>query len=220
MSRNDEARHSILSKVKEGLRASPAQSTQAPPPARTSVADESGLAELRAAFGKRLEQVGGCLHEVANEDSAAAAIQNILQACGAQRVVWSDAAILTRLASHVKVGEAMREATVPQLLSCDAAVTTAQWGVAETGSLVLESNQENHRLASLLPPVHIAVLDSAKMLGTLGGLLERLNHKGGPAPAITIITGPSRTADIELTLVVGVHGPCELHVVLCNEIEG
>ena len=47
---------------------------------------------------------------MANEDSAAAAIQNILQTCGAQRVVWSDAAILTRLASHVKVGEAMREA--------------------------------------------------------------------------------------------------------------
>src|SRR6185503_17060568 len=102
------------------------------------------------------------------------------------------------------------------LLAAELGVSCAQWGIAETGTLVLESARERHRLVSLLPPVHVALLPSARLLGTLGEALAALRTSiGGPASrTITFITGPSRTADIELTLVVGVHGPRELHVLL------
>ena len=69
------------------------------------------------------------------------------------------------------------------------------------------------RLVSLVPPLHIALLPTERLLGTMADSLAAV-HTNGPAPTITFITGPSRTADIELTLVVGVHGPRELHVVL------
>ena len=78
---------------------------------------------------------------------------------------------------------------------------------------------EHHRLVSLLPAVHIAILPAAAILGTLGEALAAIRDESGVvrARAITFITGPSRTADIELTLVVGVHGPKELHVILTPE---
>src|SRR5262249_12350113 len=95
-------------------------------------------------------------------------------------------------------------------------VTTAQWGVAETGTLVLESAAERHRLISLLPPVHVALLPAGRLLGTLGDALEAVRPaRGAPlSRTITFVPRPSRPADIELTLVVGVHGPRELHVLV------
>ena len=71
------------------------------------------------------------------------------------------------------------------------------------------------RRASLLPRLHIAVLDSQRMLATLDDLFVMAKGGGLVPHALTLITGPSRTADIELQLVIGVHGPGELCVVLC-----
>ena len=99
-----------------------------------------------------------------------------------------------------------------ELFAADLGVTTAQWAIAETGTLVLDMAQERHRLASLLVPVHVCLLPRARILANLGEALKTL---GRPLPpTVTLITGPSRTADIELQLVVGVHGPRELHVVV------
>lgn len=76
---------------------------------------------------------------------------------------------------------------------------------------------ERHRLLSLLPKVHFAVLPADRIVATLGDALAAARGAGGAPPrALTLITGPSRTADIELTLVVGVHGPKELHVLLVD----
>jgi L-lactate dehydrogenase complex protein LldG len=104
-------------------------------------------------------------------------------------------------------------------LEAQAGLTAAQWGIAETGTLVLESARERHRLASLLAPLHVALLPAGRLLGTLDEALAAVRGPDG-APAartITFVTGPSRTADIELELVVGVHGPRDLHVVLLEE---
>ena len=95
-------------------------------------------------------------------------------------------------------------------------MTEAQLGIAETGTLVLRSDSEDHRLASLLPRVHIALLNAKSLAPGLGEALAKLQGDGLP-PVITFITGPSRTGDIELTLVVGVHGPEILHVVLLDD---
>ena len=100
------------------------------------------------------------------------------------------------------------------LFNCDIGITRAQAGIAETGTLVLDSAVERNRLVSLVPPIHVAILDASKIYATLGETLAVLQNNDELSPAITFITGPSRTADIELTLTVGVHGPQELHVII------
>jgi L-lactate dehydrogenase complex protein LldG len=96
----------------------------------------------------------------------------------------------------------------------DVGVSNAQAGIAETGTLVLDSACERHRLVSLVPPVHIAIVNASAIVETLGEALTWLQKDKEISPAITFITGPSRTADIELTLTIGVHGPQELYVIV------
>lgn len=106
------------------------------------------------------------------------------------------------------------DASRADLFKYDVGVTSAQAGIAETGTLVLDSSVEKNRLVSLVPPIHIAILDASKIYSTLGETLSVLQSGEEISPAITFITGPSRTADIELTLAIGVHGPQELYVII------
>lgn len=107
---------------------------------------------------------------------------------------------------------------VRKLLDARIGVTQADYAIAETGTLVLISGAEQHRLLSLVPPIHVCLLDSGQIVPALGSLLARLQQRfatGDITPqAITMITGPSRTADIEHTLTMGVHGPVALHVLI------
>jgi L-lactate dehydrogenase complex protein LldG len=114
-------------------------------------------------------------------------------------------------------------------------VSTADFAIADTGTLVLVSERnpepasdaasndarnggDQHRLISLVPPIHVCLLDANRILPDLTELITHVNAKyyrnGEPPLAMTFITGPSRTADIELTLTMGVHGPRELHVLV------
>jgi L-lactate utilization protein LutC len=99
------------------------------------------------------------------------------------------------------------------IFSFDVGISTAQAGIAETGTLILDSACERHRLVSLVPPVHIAIINASAIVATLADALTLL-QQNEISPAITFITGPSRTADIELTLTIGVHGPQELYVIV------
>jgi L-lactate dehydrogenase complex protein LldG len=94
----------------------------------------------------------------------------------------------------------------------------AQAAIADTGTLVLESDCERHRLVSLVPPLHIAIVNAEDIRDTLGDTLRAVSRDAAldMSRVITFITGPSRTADIELTLTVGVHGPKELYVILID----
>ena len=96
-----------------------------------------------------------------------------------------------------------------------AGVSTALYGLAATGSVVLGASPDEPRARSLLPAVHVSLLREDRIVPGLGELFEAL---GGELPsALAIVTGPSRSADIEQKLVVGVHGPGEVHVVLTSE---
>lgn len=93
-----------------------------------------------------------------------------------------------------------------------AGISEASYGLADTGSVVLASSATEPRARSLLPPVHVSLLREDRVLPGLAELFETL---GGELPSsLAIVTGPSRSADIEQQLVVGVHGPGEVHVVL------
>ena len=117
-------------------------------------------------------------------------------------------------------GKAMCDVDVPQSVvarlgepatdvwEAKAGVTMAEFAVAETGSIVLSATPRRSRLLSLAPPVHVALVDPGR---TIAGLEEAIS-KMGPETGV-IVTGPSRTADVEGVMVMGVHGPRRLCVV-------
>ncbi|PLX78121.1 MAG: lactate utilization protein [Desulfuromonas sp.] len=99
-----------------------------------------------------------------------------------------------------------------------AGVTGANFAIAETGSVVLESTPEATRLASTLPEKHFVLLDPSKIIddGDDAVPLLRRFHQEQPRNFLAYLTGPSRTADIERVLTIGVHGPRELHILLLD----
>ena len=100
--------------------------------------------------------------------------------------------------------------------STPAGLTGVNFALADTGTLVLESTDEDIRLATMLPARHFALLDPQKILADslVAVAPMRTMHQRGSRNYIAYITGPSRTADIERVLTIGVHGPKELYVLL------
>ncbi len=100
------------------------------------------------------------------------------------------------------------------LFEIHAGITTTRGAIADTGALILWPTVEEPRLISLVPPIHIAVLDAENIYSSFAEAMARQQwSKGMPTNAL-LVSGPSKTADIEFTLVYGVHGPEELVVIL------
>jgi L-lactate dehydrogenase complex protein LldG len=175
---------------------------------------------LTERFRRSLEAVSGKCVVVRDELEAGEAVLRIIEQRQVRRIAVSDSPLAQRVMGGVKTdAELLQAASTSKLFNSDASVTSAQRAIAETGTLVLESEKERHRLASLVPPVHIAIIEAGKIHQTMGEVLQLLGENGrdGLSPTVTFITGPSRTSDIELTLTIGVHGPAELHVVIIDE---
>jgi L-lactate dehydrogenase complex protein LldG len=112
-----------------------------------------------------------------------------------------------------------RELLRNRIIAAGMGLTGADYAVAETGSVVVVPRKGLSRLVSLVPPVHLALVRPADVVETLDDLfllrrLEYYRQGGDMGSYLNFITGPSRTADIEQTLVVGVHGPKEAHLIL------
>jgi len=103
-----------------------------------------------------------------------------------------------------------------ELASATVGITGADGGLAETGSIVLASGPGRGRLASLLPPIHVALLKRSLMVESLPVFIGLHPEVVTSGANFVCITGPSRTADIEHVLARGVHGPREIHVVLVD----
>jgi len=105
------------------------------------------------------------------------------------------------------------------LPGCDVALTTCEWLVARTGSIVMTAAGASGRTVSVYAPVHICIAYRSQLVYDVKDALQQAKEKyAGNLPSlITFATGPSRTADIEKTLVVGVHGPKEVYVMLIDD---
>ncbi len=99
----------------------------------------------------------------------------------------------------------------------DAAITGTAGAIAETGTLVVRPTADEPRLMSLLPPIHIALLNESAIHDTLAGLMEQEQWAKSMPTNLLLISGPSKTADIEQTLAYGVHGPKALIVLILSE---
>ena len=230
--RNEEARREMFGAIRGHLAASaPHDAVRAAHHAAAAHGEDVSARDEKSAtvmfegtaverFKQALEAVAGHCFVVRDEAEAAEVLRQIVGRRDSRRVAVSDSKLAGRvLGLAAPPSEVFENATVETLFECDLGVTGAQWGVAETGTLVIESDAERNRLASLVPSAHVAVVEARNIRHTLGEVLRAINERGegGLSRAITFITGPSRTSDIELTLAIGVHGPAELYVVV---IEG
>lgn len=126
--------------------------------------------------------------------------------------------------SHFKLKSVLKKAGVAVetdnfrsvAAQAEGGITGVNFAIADTGTLVLESTSEDIRLATTLPPKQFALLDPKKVVADGLKAVEPLRqlHQRDPRNYIAYVTGPSRTADIERVLTIGVHGPKELFILL------
>jgi L-lactate dehydrogenase complex protein LldG len=114
------------------------------------------------------------------------------------------------LMSHAILGQAPRA----DLAMAEVGVTGCDAAVAETGSLVMFSAPGRSRAVSLLPPFHIALVERRRLCFSMADVFETYRHRLEGSASCTFITGPSRTADIELTLTLGIHGPGRVTIII------
>ncbi len=104
-----------------------------------------------------------------------------------------------------------------RVFDVEAGITSTLGGIADTGALILWSSNEEPRLMSLVPPIHIAILRADKIYNSLLEVMQKENWSANMPTNAFLISGPSKTADIELVLAFGVHGPKELIVLVTDK---
>ena len=193
--------------------------------------------ELLPKFEAEWANVGGSTHRATTKQEVEETLRTILANLESPNVVLSRNPLLAQLGiaetlraggKSVAVGPKAdsspsdNAAFRKQSFEAVAGITGVDFVLAETGSLVLSSVTEGSQLASLAPPVHIALYQRSQLIGSLDEVLARLPVPRGPdeplaGRSVVFITGTSRTADIEQILVRGVHGPREVHAILVEE---
>ena len=212
------SRDMILRDVRRALGRTPGQGITPPPPVRIVIPDvpvsqriDSMLERVAALAGKTLraksaDEARDYVASVIEGKSAVASNASFLAACGITQ--------LPGVCSGITDRERLRNLCA----TCNYGITSADFALSDTGSLVMISSREEARLVSLLPPAHIAVVPASKLLTGLDELYSVLPRPAEQASSMVLITGPSRTADIEQILVRGVHGPGEIHVVVVEGV--
>jgi L-lactate utilization protein LutC len=187
------SRDQILGAARAALHRREGDPVPTAPPVLLSEGSNEGLVEQ---FQKALEALAGKVVVVHSHEEAAAAVNKALN--GRTFIRSTD--------PYTRDGMAATEV----------GITSADYALADTGSLVFFSESGESRLLSLLPPCHIAVIESSKIVPSLDDVFRLRPLPGAESSAMVVVTGPSRTADIEMRLVRGVHGPGEIHVILIS----
>lgn len=215
MSKREAFLRRVRQAVAEGNRAGAA----APLPERGSIGYQGAGADPVGRFCAELKAAGGRPYLADNDDAAWRIIREILAQASARKVILSRGGLVDRLGLDRlrQDGFEVTSAGAPEwahaAFAADVGIANVEYAVAETGSVVVATSANEPRSLSLLPPVHIAVAGRQQILPDLFDLFERVDAKP-QAACLTVITGPSKTGDIELRLVTGVHGPGQVHVVI------
>lgn len=214
--------------VKDARRSANGELVQA---IRTRCAANRGV--LVEQFKSELAAVGAMFHSASSAETAYDHIVRIASSYNTRLAIGWNVALIDGIGLRTRLEQAQiqfltdgeeddAEDFAKRAVAAGIGVTAVDYALADTATLVLRSGPGRARSVSLLPPVHIALLKRGQIIQGLDDLFPLLadnyaKSDESPDSALTFITGPSRTADIELTLVVGVHGPQELHVVLLDK---
>jgi len=169
--------------------------------------------DLVGRFCQQAERTSQTLDRVAQAADVPAAVARYLDGLGIARqaIAWRTLADLPWQASGIDV--AFRKPVNEDLVG----MTGCFCAIAETGTLMLLSGPETYSSAALLPETHIALLPVSRIVGSMEEAFALAKQERGELPRATnFISGPSRTGDIEQTIVLGAHGPYRVHVILID----
>ena len=211
----------------------------APPLDFAGIMPDVAPEDLLAKFEAEWEKVAGAAYRVSNMNELEAVFQKVLVRAETQAVVLSGNPLLAELGLPVRLSalskcvtawapgpEADGTNSLPDFTKASfeagAGITGVDFVLAESGTLVLSSATERVQVASLAPPIHVALYRRSQLVGSLEEVLAKLaisNPSDRPAAgrSVVFITGTSRTADIEQILIRGVHGPREVHAILVED---
>lgn len=206
------ARESILKKIRKAL----TQSTPLPFPQSegNSSVFQPSRQELEVQFAEQFSKLQGKFVFCLNEQELAAQLNHVILHNKWEKIYCREDELKNNLAAA-----GFQNFGHSDVASCDAALTTCEWLVARTGTIVLSAGQQSGRTVSVYAPIHICIAYTSQLVYDIRDGLQAAREKyGANLPSlITFATGPSRTADIEKTLVVGVHGPKEVYVFLVDK---
>jgi len=203
------AKENILKKIRKAL----SESTPLPFP-KSEGSDsvfQPDIQEKEIEFAEQFTKLQGRFIFCINQQELAFQLNSLVKKMDWQKVFCVEKDLLKA------AGPQLTERIVKTgLAGCDVAITGCECLVARTGSIVMSSAQSSGRTTSVYAPIHICIAYSGQLVYDVKDALQLVKEKYGTAlpSLITFATGPSRTADIEKTLVVGVHGPKEVYLFL------
>jgi L-lactate dehydrogenase complex protein LldG len=223
-------RNAFLDRVRAAVQAGNRPGSAALIPERGTTGYQGAGVDPLAHFANELRNAGGQPYPVADIDGARAQVLALVQEKNARKVLLGRGRLLDRLELAASLRNAGVEVAISDELAAetmretffaaDIGITEADYLIAETGSIIQLARPDAPRSLSLLPPVHIVVADRSHVLPDLFDLFTTLGGAAAEVPnlpsCVSVITGPSKTGDIELKLVTGVHGPGEVHAVLVS----
>jgi len=203
------SKENILKKIRKAL------SHSTPLPFPQSEGSQSVFPPLQqepeVEFAEQFTKLQGKFIYCINQQEFAFQLTSLVKKQDWQKVFCVEEKLLAPVASQLE-----DRLVKTNLAHCDVSITGCEYLVARTGSIVLSAAQQSGRSASVYAPVHICVAFTNQLVYDIKDALQAAKEKyGNDLPSlITLATGPSRTADIEKTLVVGVHGPKEVYLFL------
>ena len=198
------ARQEILNKLKNAVHPEPEQ-----PDFDTPVYLSIDL-NLEQAFKENLEKVNGSVYICESEQDVYSKLKAFLAGYSEENIACKEPEIQENLSKENIYFSQKKE--LPKLL--EVGITTCEFLIAHTGSIMVSSALNGGRQLFVYPPIHVVIARKSQLVDYLEAAYSSIQNKyENMLPSqITLITGPSRTADIEKTLVMGAHGPRELHV--------
>jgi L-lactate dehydrogenase complex protein LldG len=216
----------IVARVKNALVSSaPAPTHQAP--VAPSLQPDGHRAELVSRFARELEAVGARIVGPVAPEQLADRVGAIVRERGLKSIAMGEGVVV----DLSQVGKTLSESGIEvirtgsvdgstrpelrkQLAQVDAGLAEADYAIASTGTLAVLSDETRPSALTLLPPASLVVVQVDRMKADLASALAALGHAALESHRLTLITGPSRTADIEKRIVMGVHGPKSLDVIV------
>jgi L-lactate dehydrogenase complex protein LldG len=222
------ARDTVLDQIRRSLKSAHLPHALEAIPPRPAAGPAIDPAQLADTFAGEASGVGASVHRPSSHSDAVETVLQLLHdGAGHELLAWADAELplagighsirqagFSLLDPSVPAEPEARAARLAELGRAAGGVTGVLAGLADTGTLVVLSGPGRPRLASLLPPVHIALLPVSALFPTMAAFFARHGAAARDHSNLVFITGPSRSADIEHTLTIGVHGPKSLHIVL------
>lgn len=177
-------------------------------------------------FKMRAEAVSAEVHHFESKGAALTFILELLRQQGTSNApgayaVWADCSFLDGLDKNslaAQVPGLTFDVSRAVAAESNVGISQMDWALADTGTLVQDAAAVEKRLVSTLPNIHIALLATERIVANLPALLTKIHPN--QSNYISFITGPSRTADIERVLTIGVHGPARLMIVIVDQLGG